>query len=273
MDWKKIFSPVKNIDVDAVRVFIEEKKSDSYQLLDVRQPKEYGAGHLPGAILIPLKELPARIGELNGQKPTIVYCATGGRSRAAAQFLSGKDFESVLNMRGGIKAWEGKQAIGPEEIGLIFFTEDGDYKDGLTLAYAMENGLQQFYLRLQDISTDPKQQKLLQRLAGFEDLHKKNLLSAFREQFGEEMVLPENLPLIMEGGRRVEDYLKRAPALLQSSKDLLHLAMGLEVQAYDLYSRMAQKSNRPETKKLFKKIADEEKQHLAYMTEELEKLL
>ena len=273
MNWKNIFSPVKNIDVDAVRSFIEKNASDSYQLLDVRQPKEYADGHLPGALLIPLKELPARITELNREKPTIVYCASGGRSRAAAQFLSGKNFDSVLNMQGGIKAWNGKKALGPEEIGLIFFSEDGDFKDGLALAYAMEDGLQLFYLRLLEISTDPDQQRLLKRLAGFEDLHKKNLLEAFREKYGEEMVLPKNMPYIMEGGRRVDDYLKRASALLHSSKDLLHLAMGLEVQAYDLYSRMAQKSSDPESKELFTHIADEEKQHLAYMTKELEILL
>jgi len=273
MNWKKIFTPLKNIDVDSVRAIIEKETGDRYQLLDVRQPKEYADGHLPGAILIPLKELPNRLNELNSEKPTIVYCASGGRSRAAAHFLSGKNFASVLNMQGGIKAWNGRKAMGPEEIGLIFFEEEGDFKDGLTLAYAMENGLQQFYLRLLEISADAAQKKLIQRLAGFEDLHKKNLLDAYREQYGEEMVLPDNLPLIMEGGRRVDDYLKRASVLLNSSKDLLHLAMGLEVQAYDLYSRMAQKSNRPETKKLFAKIADEEKQHLAYMTEELERML
>ena len=86
------------------------------------------------------------------------------------------------------------------------------------------------------------------------------------------MVLSSSQPLIMEGGRRVEDYLKRASALLHSPADLLHLAMGLEVQAYDLYSRMAQKSSNPETKDLFTHIADEEKQHLAYITKELEML-
>jgi rhodanese-related sulfurtransferase/rubrerythrin len=273
MKWKNLFSPVENISADKVRSTIEKEPSGSYQLLDVRQPKEYAASHLPGSLLIPLKELPARITELDSRKPTIVYCASGGRSRAAAQFLKGRDFKKVLNMAGGIKAWQGRTALGPEEVGLEFFTEDAEYSDGLALAYAMEDGLQQFYLRLAEDSADQEQQQLLKRLAGFEDIHKKRLLDEFRQLHDAELSLPHNLPAIMEGGRRLEDFLKRAPALLHSTRDLLHLAMGLEIQAHDLYIRMAQQSNREQTRDFFLRIADEERQHLNYMTEEFEKLL
>jgi len=273
MNWKSLFSPVDNMTADEARSYIKNNSGDNFQLLDVRQPKEYAAQHLPGALLIPLKELPCRISELDKAKPTIVYCASGSRSRAAAQFLAGRKFKKVYSLKGGIKAWEGEKALGPEEAGLAFFSEDGDFSDGLVLAYAMEDGLQQFYLRLLEDSTDPEQRKLLKRLAGFEDIHKKNLFDQYRIAQGENAAMPDKLPDIMEGGRRVEDFLKRAPALLHSTKDLLHLAMGLEIQAFDLYSRMARKSSHPETKKLFQRIAAEEEQHLAYMTEEFEKLL
>ena len=273
MKWKNLFSPVKNISVEEVRSLIAKEPSGSYQLLDVRQPKEYAAGHLTGSILIPLKDLPGRTAELDEKKTTIVYCASGGRSRAAAQFLAGRKFTNVLNMAGGIKAWQGKTAVGPEGAGFEFFAEDAEYADGLVLAFAMEDGLQQFYRRLAEDSTDPAQRKLLQRLAGFEDIHKKNLLDEYRLLHKEELSLPEEMPAIMEGGRRLEDFLKRVPALLHSTKDILHLAMGLEIQAHDLYSRMAQQSSREQTRKFFLRIADEERQHLNYMTEEFEKLL
>ncbi len=176
-------------------------------------------------------------------------------------------------MAGGIKAWQGRTAHGPEEVGLEFFTEDAEYTDGLALAFAMEDGLQQFYRRLAESSTEPEQQKLLQRLAGFEDIHKKRLQDEFRQLHDEELTLPADLPAIMEGGRRLEDFMKRAPALLRNTRDLLHLAMGLEIQAHDLYSRMAQQSNNEQTRDFFLRIADEERQHLNYMTEEFEKLL
>jgi len=58
---------------------------DAFTLLDVRQPGEYDAEHLPGAKLIPLPELGARLSELDAGKPTVVYCAIGGRSRVAAR--------------------------------------------------------------------------------------------------------------------------------------------------------------------------------------------
>ncbi len=273
MKWKNLFSPVKNISAEEVRETIEKEPSGSYQLVDVRQPKEYAEGHLPSSLLIPLKELPARINELDSGKPTIVYCASGGRSRAAAQFLKGRDFTKVFNMAGGIKAWEGGTALGSEEVGLEFFTRDAEYVDGLALAFAMEDGLQQFYRRLAESSTDAEQQQLLQRLAGFEDIHKKKLVDEFRLLHDEELTLPQDMPAIMEGGRRLEDFLKRAPALLHSTRDLLHLAMGLEIQAHDLYSRMAHQSSREQTRDFFLRIANEERQHLNYMTEEFEKLL
>ncbi len=81
---------------EEVRSTVKKEPSGSYQLLDVRQPKEYADGHLPGSLLIPLKELPARLNDLDSRKPTIVYCASGGRSRAAAQFLKGREFGKVF---------------------------------------------------------------------------------------------------------------------------------------------------------------------------------
>ena len=53
--------------------FIAEHKPEEYQLLDVRQPKEYEKEHLPGAKLIPVKELMDRLDELDPAKPTFVY--------------------------------------------------------------------------------------------------------------------------------------------------------------------------------------------------------
>ena len=105
MNWKNLFGPGKELSAAQAREYMETRGAEAYQLLDVRQPREYEAGHLAGAILIPLKELPGRLAELEKEKPVIAYCAVGGRSKAAAQFLAGKDFASVYNMAGGIKAW------------------------------------------------------------------------------------------------------------------------------------------------------------------------
>ena len=58
---------------EEVREFLKNKNPDEYNLVDVRQPKEYERGHLPGARLIPVGELRDRLGELDPDKPTITY--------------------------------------------------------------------------------------------------------------------------------------------------------------------------------------------------------
>lgn len=74
-------------------------------LLDVREPFEWARGHLEGAVHIPLGQLPARLGELDPASEWVVYCAVGGRSAHAAQFLRQRGFQRVLNLDGGIIAW------------------------------------------------------------------------------------------------------------------------------------------------------------------------
>jgi rhodanese-related sulfurtransferase len=67
------FKPVPTMPADKVRRFLMEKNRAGYNLIDVRQPKEYEQEHLPGAHLIPLGDLPKRLSELDPGKPTIVY--------------------------------------------------------------------------------------------------------------------------------------------------------------------------------------------------------
>lgn len=56
-----------------VRELMDSSRPGDYNLVDVRQPGEYRQGHLPGARLIPLSELPVRMGELDPSKLTITY--------------------------------------------------------------------------------------------------------------------------------------------------------------------------------------------------------
>ena len=67
------FKPVRSMTVDEVREFLKNKDLDQYNLVDVRQPKEYERGHIPGARLIPVGELRDHIKELDPNKPTITY--------------------------------------------------------------------------------------------------------------------------------------------------------------------------------------------------------
>jgi rhodanese-related sulfurtransferase len=73
-------------------------------LVDVRRPDEYRAGHVPGAALIPLAELPDRVAEVPKSSTVYLICAAGGRSKRAAEWLAGLDYD-VVNVAGGTKAW------------------------------------------------------------------------------------------------------------------------------------------------------------------------
>jgi rhodanese-related sulfurtransferase len=75
------------------------------RVLDVREDAEFRSGHLPGAIHVPVKRLPDRIGKLKRDKPYAVICASGSRSRGATNFLLDQGFEGTVSVRGGTGAW------------------------------------------------------------------------------------------------------------------------------------------------------------------------
>ena len=67
------FKPVSTWLPEKVRLFLKEKNSGEYNLVDVRTPEEYKQGHLPGARLIPVGGLADRLSELDPKKTTVVY--------------------------------------------------------------------------------------------------------------------------------------------------------------------------------------------------------
>ncbi len=73
-------------------------------ILDVRERREYRAGHAPGSKNIPLSTLAKRTHELPAQRVYVAVCRSGNRSRSATAQLRGAGFE-VLNLKGGMHAW------------------------------------------------------------------------------------------------------------------------------------------------------------------------
>ncbi|RAK70454.1 molybdopterin-synthase adenylyltransferase MoeB [Hymenobacter edaphi] len=75
-------------------------------LLDVREPAEFEAQHLPGARLLPLGQLAAGVAALPREQPVVVYCRSGARSRRAIQQLQTEfGFRNLQNLEGGLLAW------------------------------------------------------------------------------------------------------------------------------------------------------------------------
>ncbi len=82
------------------------------QILDVRTPEEFAAGHIAGALLIDIygPDFAERcLAELDPKRPVFVYCRSGGRSSSAAQFLASHGFDGA-NLVGGFTAWDATRA-------------------------------------------------------------------------------------------------------------------------------------------------------------------
>ena len=96
---------IKEVDCVAALQLINHKNA---LILDVREEREFKAGHILNARLIPLGKLGERIGELerNREQPIIVMCASGQRSASACVLLGKAGFANACNLTGGIQAWK-----------------------------------------------------------------------------------------------------------------------------------------------------------------------
>jgi rhodanese-related sulfurtransferase len=90
---------------EVVKILFDPLVKKGVNLVDVRETWEYEVCHLEQAIHIPLSTLPVRLGELNPDNTTVVYCHHGMRSLQAAHFLERNGFTDVINLEGGIDAW------------------------------------------------------------------------------------------------------------------------------------------------------------------------
>lgn len=103
--WRTAARPLQStpqITVHELKLLLER---DEISLLDVRQPNEWQAGHVPGARYITGAELPDRLGEVRDIRPLAVTCGSGYRSSVAASLLAHHGHPEVVNVAGGMAAW------------------------------------------------------------------------------------------------------------------------------------------------------------------------
>ncbi len=267
IELRKLFTPVESMDAEKARQYIGEHPEGTYTLLDVRQPWEYEEDHIPGAKLIPLGGLKDSLDELDKDKPTLVYCAVGGRSRVAAQLMSGLGFPEVYNLAGGIKAYRGSKAGGPYELNLDMVRGDESASDMLKLAFGLEKALGIFYQAMREKSQDQELVSLLTKLGHIEEIHKRKVFEryqALNPQVSDIGALEGQVAGdVMEGGYKVNEFLAKNEAHLKTAPQVLEVAMMVETQALDLYLRFADKSRDGQTRETLFAIAEEEKAHLA----------
>lgn len=91
-----MYNEIRSADVDRWR-------EDGAGIVDVREPWEYEAGHLPGAVNIPMAQVVARLAEIGD--PVVLVCATGNRSGRVAEYLTKNGHSKVANLLGGTVEW------------------------------------------------------------------------------------------------------------------------------------------------------------------------
>ncbi|RZW19445.1 MAG: hypothetical protein EX260_07590 [Desulfobulbaceae bacterium] len=257
---------IESISSERTEKIVSSREFDQFQLVDVRQPREYAKGHLPGARSIPLGELAKRSSELDENKYIIMYCRSGVRSKTACQIVTRLGLDKVLNMEGGITSYQGEQVEGDVEAGLEFFM-DADFDSAYEMAFTMEAGLKNFYLVLADEAETAEERQTLTKLAQLEDGH----MTRLRIRFGKVYFDPDLT--VAEGGIDVEEMIVYFGAQLQSREKILQLAMKLEAQAFDLYSRLALKHRGEDIESFYQTMAADEHKHLIQVSKELDNLL
>lgn len=267
------YGKIETMSAGQARKWLAGRREGEFTLLDVRQPAEYRAGHLPGAVFIPLPELPERLKELDPSKPVLAYCRSGNRSRSAAALLLTEGFASVSSMDGGMMAWKGEVAGGDYREGLYLLEGREGAEELISLAWALEEGSRMFYEKAGNITDDPDTKDLLGRLAKAEEKHKTNIVDAYKMVAGEgaeDFREDETLKGIMEGGIQVEDAVGFLREKGRTVRDTIEVSMELESNALDLYVKMSRAIKDEGARKVFASLIAEEKHHLSMLGNLLE---
>jgi rubrerythrin len=153
--------------------------------------------------------------------------------------LSGKGFDDVINVAGGIKAWNGHVAVGPEEMGLELLTGKESIEETLVTAYSLEAGLRDFYLSMIEKVRQDDIKDLFQKLSKIETVHQDRIFNEYlqvsgkqvsREAFENDLVINA-----VEGGLTTDEYIQMFKPDWESAVDIISLAMSIEAQALISY--------------------------------------
>lgn len=183
----------------------------------------------------------------------------------AAQQLAAEGFKEVINLSGGIKAWDGYEAVGSEDQGLSLFDDLDSAEQILTTAYSLEEGLQDFYLRMMSEVHTEEAIKLFRKLADIEDIHKDRIFDEYSRLTGDtdrQAFESRRQDDALEGGMTTDEYIDRFSPDLEKIEEVISLAMSIEAQALDLYTRAGRRSTDNANREMLERIAREEQYHL-----------
>ena len=101
--WK--FIPTKSITQITTTKLKEELQDNNKQFIDVRTPGEFNHNKIKGFKNIPLNELKDKLGSLDKDRPVVLICQSGMRSSNAGRLLKKHGFKEIINVKGGMNAW------------------------------------------------------------------------------------------------------------------------------------------------------------------------
>lgn len=257
---------VTDISSEELKDYLKNRKENEYLLIDVREPKEYAVSHIPGALLLPLKDVEAKIVGLDAAKEVIFYCRSGRRSRIAAEFVDGMGvpFNKIFNLAGGILAWQGKSLSGFPHFMTIDISRGPEQV--LRDAIGFEKAAERFYKMVAHEFPKSLVSEMAVHLAGFEIGHAKviyGLLKHLNPAVPPFEVLYEAASdSFLEGGLMLDEAMERLKAM--EGEPILNLgevAIEIEWMAYELYKNYSAVTEDVEMARVFLQLAEQEKGH------------
>lgn len=269
---------IEEIWPEDFEAYIDSHDETEYLLVDVRQPQEYSDEHIPGAKLIPLGQIDARIGEMPSGRDIIFYCGSGARSRVAALMVADQlETESSLySLAGGIMAWESRLLRDMPHI--AHFDGMGTIRDLLCKAMELEKGAFLFYSALLERFGDYNFAKDLGPLAKAETAHARMLhgfiVSSDKDfETNFDSVFESLKGDIIEGGLKFGELMRRFESLAERDLCLqvMETALDIEFAAYDLYRVMAEQAADKDAREAFLSLSQAEKGHMKVITKAIDR--
>jgi len=256
----------RTITPDDLRRLMKEHGEAKLDLIDMREPGEYRAGHLPGARLLPLSTLEESFHRIRSDKHTVLYCGTGKRSaRAAERAADELRLSGLYSLQGGIMAWDGESL--PDFPKLHVFDASGSAEEVLARAMELEKGAEQLYSALAKHFEGTVVASSLEKLQAAEVAHARVLHDAWarmsRTTIGDfDSRYAALSGDVLESGESYEDVINKAQDLPSNQRwMLLEIALDIELTAYDLYRNLAARYHRRGIDDVLLELASQEKAH------------
>ena len=282
-----LLSDILDMEADALKSRLEKGGKDTTDpliIVDVRTPKEYRQGHIPGAKHVPLghiqDSLDRDVSLFEPDLPHVFYCRSGMRSQRAALLAraGGMVRGPIHNLKGGIAAWDGMALPDIPRVDILAGVTDTAAV--LLRAMDMEKAAHLFYADIARRIQDPETRDMAEKLTDMELGHTRVVYSRFRALKGKDTAPPfEELfePMegeVIEGGRSMAELEPWIDAALAGDGlDLMELALEIEYNAHDLYQTLAHDSkDDPESQEIFLDLSRQELNHVRVILKRMDAL-